>query len=65
MPQEAIEQLDQALTAWGGVFESEVYEGAAHGWTVPDSRIYNESQAERAFRKLTGLLAETLLPGTV
>jgi carboxymethylenebutenolidase len=65
MPQEAIEKLDQALTTWGGVFESEVYEGAAHGWTVPDSRVYNESQAERAFRKLTGLLAETLLPRTV
>jgi carboxymethylenebutenolidase len=63
MPPEAIERLDQALTAWGGRFESEVYAGARHGWTVPDSHVYNPPQAERAFTKLTALLAETLRPG--
>jgi carboxymethylenebutenolidase len=63
MPPEAIERLDQALAAWGGRFESEVYAGARHGWTVPDSAVYNEPQAERAFGKLTELLAETLRAG--
>src|SRR5215475_14868463 len=39
MPVEAIEKLDRALEAWGAGanrYESEVYEGAYHGWTAPD-----------------------------
>lgn len=60
MPAEAIQRLDQALAAWGGAFESEVYEGARHGWTVPGGPVYNEPQAERAFRKLTALLSRRL-----
>jgi carboxymethylenebutenolidase len=60
MPPEAIDRLDQALAAWGGVYESEVYEGARHGWTVPDSPVFNGPQAERAFAKLTGLCAQAL-----
>lgn len=60
MPQEAIEKLDQALAAWGGAYESEVYEDAYHGWTAPDSPVYNGPQADRAFQKLTELFAETL-----
>jgi carboxymethylenebutenolidase len=60
MPPEAIARLGEALAAWGGRFESEVYDGARHGWTVPDSAVYNPPQAERAFGKLTQLLAETL-----
>lgn len=60
MPAEAIERLNHALDAWGGKYESEVYEGAYHSWTVPDSPVYNQLQAERAFEKLTQLFAETL-----
>jgi carboxymethylenebutenolidase len=60
MPAAAIEKLDQALAAWGGSYESEVYEGARHGWTVPDSPSYLHDQAERAFGKLRELLAATL-----
>jgi carboxymethylenebutenolidase len=60
MPAEAIEKLNHALAAWGGKFESEIYEGAFHSWTVPDSPVYNPPQAERAFEKLTKLFAETL-----
>ncbi|HKN59543.1 MAG TPA: dienelactone hydrolase family protein [Candidatus Acidoferrales bacterium] len=62
MPKEAIEKLGRALGAWGGEYESETYEGARHGWTVPDSNsaVYNQPQAERAFGKLTALFAETL-----
>src|SRR5215470_2915150 len=46
MPQAAIEKLDRALEAWsasGSRYESEVYEGAYHGWTALDSPVYNES----------------------
>jgi len=60
MPPEAIGRLNQALAAWGGKYESEVYEGAFHGWTVPDSPVYNQPQAERAFERLTQLFAETI-----
>jgi carboxymethylenebutenolidase len=60
MPQEAIEKFNHALQAWGGQYESEVYEGAYHSWTVPDSPVYNQPQAERAFAKLTDLFAKTL-----
>jgi carboxymethylenebutenolidase len=58
MPQEAIDNLDAALAAWGGRYESEVYEGALHGWTSRDGRVYNEAQAERAWGKLVALLAD-------
>ena len=57
MPAEAIQSFEAALAAWGGRYESETYEGAFHGWTVPDAPIYNQTQAERAFAKLTQLLA--------
>lgn len=61
MPKAAIEKFERALAAWGGRYESEVYDGARHGWTVPDHHpAYNEPQAERAFAKLKALLAETL-----
>jgi carboxymethylenebutenolidase len=59
MPEEAIVKFNQALEAWGGEYESEVYEGAYHSWTVPDSPVYNQPQAERAFEKLKELFAET------
>ena len=60
MPAEAIEKLNHALEDWGGQYESEVYDGAHHGWTVPDGQVFNQIQAERAFQKLKGLLAGTL-----
>jgi carboxymethylenebutenolidase len=60
MPPEAIDRLDQALAAWGGRYKSEVYDGARHGWTVPDSQVYNPPQAEKAFAQLTQLLGEAL-----
>lgn len=59
MPREAIEKLDRALAAWGGKYESEIYD-AHHGWTVPDNPTYNEPQAERAYKKLAGLLNSVL-----
>jgi carboxymethylenebutenolidase len=60
MPGEAIEKFDQALAEWGGDYKSEVYDDSHHGWTVPDSPVYNPPQAERAYAKLTELFAQTL-----
>lgn len=60
MPQEAIDKFNGALATWAGRYESEVYDGALHGWTVTDSHAYNQPQAERAFEKLTQLFASEL-----
>lgn len=60
MPEEAIRILEAALAAWGGQYESEVYEGAYHGWTAPDSPAYNPHQARRAFARLTELFESTI-----
>ena len=40
--------------------EIEVYAGAAHGWCPPDSRVYNEPQAEKAWGRLLALYGKTL-----
>lgn len=60
MPEETIEKFNQALAKWGGTFESEVYQGALHGWTVPGSPVYNEPQANRAFERMKELFAAAL-----
>jgi carboxymethylenebutenolidase len=40
--------------------EIEVYAGAAHGWCPPDSRVYNEPQAEKAWSRLLVLYGNAL-----
>ncbi len=40
--------------------EIEVYAGAAHGWCPPDSRVYNEAQAEKAWSRLLALYGKAL-----
>jgi len=60
MPAEAIAKFDEALAAWGGRYESLVYDQARHGWTVPDSAAYNRDEAERAYANMTALFARTL-----
>lgn len=40
--------------------EIEVYAGALHGWCPPDSRVYNEAQAERAWARLLALFERAL-----
>jgi carboxymethylenebutenolidase len=59
MPAEAIEKFNVALKEWGGQYQSEVYK-ASHGWTVPDSPVYNQPEADRAFDNMVALFAKTL-----
>jgi carboxymethylenebutenolidase len=40
--------------------EIEVYTGAAHGWCPPDSGVYNEPQAEKAWSRLIALYGKAL-----
>jgi carboxymethylenebutenolidase len=40
--------------------EIEVYEGSAHGWCPPDSTVYNEPLAEKAWSRLLVLYGKAL-----
>ncbi len=40
--------------------EIEVYAGAMHGWCPPDSHVYNEEAAEKAWARLLALFKEAL-----
>jgi carboxymethylenebutenolidase len=40
--------------------EIEVYAGAAHGWCPPDSQVYNEPAAEKAWTRLLALYSKAL-----
>jgi carboxymethylenebutenolidase len=40
--------------------EIEVYAGAAHGWCPPDSGVYNEALAEKAWARLIALYGKAL-----
>ena len=60
MPAEAIAKFNITLQTWGGKYESEVYEGCHHGWTVPDNPAFNSEQANVAFGKLTNLFQSAL-----
>ena len=40
--------------------EVEVYANAAHGWCPPDSGVYNEPQAEKAWARLIALYGKAL-----
>ena len=55
-----IAKLDDTLKGWGGRFQSEMYEGARHGWTVPGRDVYDDKQAQRHYEKLFDLLKRNL-----
>jgi carboxymethylenebutenolidase len=52
--------LREAFDAAGGNAEIEVYENTLHGWCPPDSAVYNEAQAERAWSRLLALFEREL-----
>ena len=52
--------LREAYDAAGIPAEIEVYAGAMHGWCPPDSQVYNEAQAERAWSRLLVLFESAL-----
>ncbi len=41
--------------------EIEVYAGAQHGWCPPDSTVYNEAQAEKAWGRMLELFKKALV----
>lgn len=56
----AKDMLRSAFDDAGVNAEIEVYEGAMHGWCPPDSDVYNEAQAERAWGRLLALFEREL-----
>jgi carboxymethylenebutenolidase len=57
---EQIATLDAALEDAGVTHTSEVYAGAAHGYTMSDTPAYDEQATERHFEALFDLLDRTL-----
>jgi carboxymethylenebutenolidase len=58
-PEEKV-RLREAFEAAGVEAEIEVYESTLHGWCPPDSAVYNEAQAERAWKRLLALFEREL-----
>jgi carboxymethylenebutenolidase len=52
--------LRESFAKAGLPAEIEVYEGAMHGWCPPDSAVYHEAQAERAWSRLLALFETAL-----
>ncbi|AID30674.1 carboxymethylenebutenolidase [Mesorhizobium sp. USDA 4775] len=59
-PPEQSTRLEEALRNAEVDHAIENYVGMAHGWCVPDHSVYNEAGAERHWRRLITLFAETL-----
>ena len=57
---EAKNVLREAFAEAGLPAEIEVYQGALHGWCPPDTQVYNEPQAERAWSRLLALFERAL-----
>ncbi|NOX69163.1 MAG: dienelactone hydrolase family protein [Gammaproteobacteria bacterium] len=52
--------LREAFDANGVSAEIEVYKDTLHGWCPPDSAVYNEAQAERAWTRMLDLFEREL-----
>jgi carboxymethylenebutenolidase len=46
---------------FGAAAEIEVYDGAQHGWCPPDSGVYNQALAEKAWTRLLALYKKALV----
>jgi len=59
-PPEMAARLEKALSDAGVDHRCEIYPDALHGWTMADFPIYNEAAAERHWKELLALFADTL-----
>ncbi len=59
MTAENIAEFERALEGAGLASRAEVYEGAAHGYTMADTPAYHEGAAERHYDELFALLERT------
>ncbi len=59
-PPAMAQRFEAALTQAGVAYRAEVYEGALHGWMMPDFPVYDEAAAERGWAALLALFGRTL-----
>jgi carboxymethylenebutenolidase len=57
---EVKDTLREAYAAASLPAEIEVYDGTIHGWCPPDSAVYHEASAERAWSRLLALFDTAL-----
>ncbi len=57
---EQIATLEQAMSEAGLRYTSNVFKGAAHGYSMSDAAVYDEAAAERHFTELFALLDRTI-----
>ena len=60
-PPEQSARLAEALRVAEVDHAIENYVGMAHGWCVPDHSVFDATGAERHWKRLTTLFAETLI----
>ncbi len=60
LPPAQIARMDQALAGAGVHFVTELYRGAAHGYTAKDAPVYDAVADARHYKRLFTLLEETL-----
>jgi carboxymethylenebutenolidase len=60
MPPEQQARLDAALSAAGVPHVCEQYDGAAHGFTMADTAVFDEAATERHWERLLDLFGRTL-----
>ena len=60
MTPEQVAALERALDEARVRYRSELYEGAAHGYTMSDTAAYDEAAAEQHFSELFALLDRTI-----
>ena len=60
MPPEQQARLDAALSAAGVRHVCEQYDGAAHGFTMADTAVFDEAATERHWERLLDLFGRTL-----
>lgn len=53
--------LAEAYKANNTQAEIEVYKDTLHGWCPPDSKVYNEAQAEKAWSRMLALFEQALV----
>jgi carboxymethylenebutenolidase len=58
--QEQISQLEKTLKAANAMYQSELYKGALHGFTMTDLPVYNKEACDKHWQKMMSLFKETL-----
>lgn len=59
-PPEMADRMEEALANAGVEHRCEIYEGALHGWMMPDFPVYNQDASERGWREMLALFDRNL-----